>query len=430
MRVVKRKNGGAMKILLIPSHEIASWLLALIGKVLTFIGVEDVAGVEEIVYLGLIIVLAVGIGWLSRWIFVLVASHTSLFKRWTIGREFVEQRVVSRCSHIIPPLIFLAFIPFAFEEGSRSLVVANELAGVYLLITIGIALCAILEFLWTHYDRHRNTRNLPLRGILNVGRAIVWLLVAIISVSVLIDKSPVVLLTGLGAFAAAMMFVFKDALMGLVAGIQISQNDMLRVGDWIVVPTTIANGIVESVTLSVVKIRNWDNTIVTMPPYTLVSTSFQNWRGMSDSKVRLISRSIVIDATSVKPCSPRVVDDIVSRVPLLQEFIDAGSTTYGTGLTPVNGSLDTNLGLLRAYVCMYLKRHPMVAGNQQILARLMEQTENGIPLQVYCYAATTDWAAYESIQSEIVEHIVSICPTMYLSVYNSVAGKDLNAILQ
>lgn len=415
---------------LIPSHEIATWLLYWIDKVLNVVGVENGSALEEIVYVAVIVGLALGIGWLLRWLFVLVARHTSLLRKWTIGSELVEQRVVLRCSHIIPPLLFLALIPFAFDSDGRTLDIINRIAVVYLLVSIAIALCAVMEFLWMHYDRHRNTRNLPLRGVLNVGRGVVWIVIVIIAVSVIIDRSPMVLLTGLGAFAAALMLIFKDSILGLVAGIQISQNDMLRVGDWIVVPSTIANGIVADVSLSVVKIRNWDNTIVTLPPYTLVSTSFQNWRGMSESGVRLITRSVVIDATSIKPCTPWLADELMSKVPLLKKFFAAGHSRYGSGVSPINGSADTNLGLLRAYACMYLAGHPMIAGDQQILVRLMEQTENGIPLQLYCYASTTDWAAYEAIQSEIVEHIVAICPTMYLSVYNSISGKDLSPISQ
>lgn len=417
-----------MNFVVIPSHQFALWIKSGIEFIFNVVGIENGSVAEDILYVLLVVALAVGMGWLVRWVVVLILKRLPMLRRWEFVREMVERRVVLRCSRVIPPLLFLTLIPFAFDANSAALSVVERVATVCLLVEMGVAVCAVLEFLWTRYDRHHNERNVPLRGVLNVGRGAVWIVVLIISVSVLINRSPTVLLTGLGAFAAALMLVFKDSLLGLVAGVQIAQNDLLRVGDWIIVPSTLANGIVTDVSLSAVKIRNWDNTIVSLPPYVLVSSSFQNWRGMSDSGVRLITRTVVIDATSVKPCTPSLIEEIAAKVPLLRDYIDSQPSGYGTGLTPVNGTVDTNLGLLRAYACLYLLSHPMVAHNQQILVSLNDQTGDGLPVQLYCYAATTDWAAFEAIQSEIVEHIVAICPTMYLTVYNSVSGKDIRPI--
>lgn len=217
------------------------------------------------------------------------------------------------------------------------------------------------------------------------------------------------------------MLIFKDSILGFVAGIQISQNDMLHVGDWVIVPGTIANGIVIDVTLSVVKIRNWDNTIVMLPPYSLVSSSFQNWRGMSDSGVRLISRSILIDNGSIKAATPDLISEIQEKLPVFADFISqSGSATiYNNGVAVINGTTETNLGLLRAYACQYIISHPMVASDKQILVRLMEGDATGTPLQLYCFATTTDWTLYEAIQSEIVEHIISICPTFHIDISDS-----------
>lgn len=180
----------------------------------------------------------------------------------------------------------MALLPIALDGEGRWAQVLDRAVYVYAIAMFGVAVTAVFSFVWVRYDQHENTKKLPLKGILNVAKGIVWGIVVIVAVSVMVDKSPAVLLTGLGAFAAALMLIFKDSILGFVAGIQLSQNDMLRVGDWIVVPSTIANGIVTDVTLSVVKVLNWDNTTVMLPPYTLVSTSFQNWRSMSDSGVR------------------------------------------------------------------------------------------------------------------------------------------------
>lgn len=407
--------------LLIPSYSIAQWILGKIDILLSLIGLPKNSFLEELLYTIIVLFIAGGTGWLIRYAFQLIIRLVFRIKHFKVINELISHKVISRCSHIIPPLVIIAFIPFAFENEASIRTAILRLSVVYLFISIAIGLCSILTFLWTRYDTYKNTRNLPLKGVLNVGKGIVWMVILIISISVLIDRSPTVLLTGLGAFAAALMLIFKDSILGFVAGIQISQNDMLHVGDWVIVPGTIANGIVIDVTLSVVKIRNWDNTIVMLPPYSLVSSSFQNWRGMSDSGVRLISRSIPIDNSSIKAATPALISEIHDKLPEFASFISqsASSTIYNKGVAAINGTTETNLGLLRAYACQYIVSHPMVATDKQILVRLMEGDATGIPLQLYCFAATTDWTLYEAIQSEIVEHIISICPTFHIDISDS-----------
>ena len=407
--------------LLIPSYSIAQWILGKIDILLSLIGLPKNSFLEELLYTIIVLFIAGGTGWLIRYAFQLIIRLVFRIKHFKVINELISHKVISRCSHIIPPLVIIAFIPFAFENEASIRTAILRLCVVYLLISIAIGLCSILTFLWTRYDTYKNTRNLPLKGVLNVGKGIVWMVILIISVSVLIDRSPTVLLTGLGAFAAALMLIFKDSILGFVAGIQISQNDMLHVGDWVIVPGTIANGIVIDVTLSVVKIRNWDNTIVMLPPYSLVSSSFQNWRGMSDSGARLISRSIPIDNSSIKAATPALISEIHDKLPKFASFISqsASSTIYNKGVAAINGTTETNLGLLRAYACQYIVSHPMVATDKQVLVRLMEGDATGIPLQLYCFAATTDWTLYEAIQSEIVEHIISICPTFHIDISDS-----------
>lgn len=407
--------------LLIPSYSIAQWILGKIDILLSLIGLPKNSFLEELLYTIIVLFIAGGTGWLIRYAFQLIIRLVFRIKHFKVINELISHKVISRCSHIIPPLVIIAFIPFAFENEASIRTAIQRLSVVYLFISIAIGLCSILTFLWTRYDTYKNTRNLPLKGVLNVGKGIVWMVILIISISVLIDRSPTVLLTGLGAFAAALMLIFKDSILGFVAGIQISQNDMLHVGDWVIVPGTIANGIVIDVTLSVVKIRNWDNTIVMLPPYSLVSSSFQNWRGMSDSGARLISRSIPIDNSSIKAATPALIAEIQEKLPAFASFISqsASSTIYNKGVAAINGTTETNLGLLRAYACQYIVSHPMVATDKQILVRLMEGDASGIPLQLYCFAATTDWTLYEAIQSEIVEHIISICPTFHIDISDS-----------
>lgn len=325
-----------------------------------------------------------------------------------------------------PPLVFLCLIPFAFTSDHHLLTWILRIAGVYLLITIAVAICAVFEFAWNHFNDHDNHKNLPLKGILNIGRGIVWIVVSIIAVSILIDKSPMTLLAGLGAFAAALMLIFKDSILGFVAGIQLSNNDMLRVGDWIVVPSTIANGIVVDVTLTVVKVRNWDNTIVMLPPYTLVSTSFQNWRGMQDSGYRLFNRSIYIDQATIQPATDQMLDQVVKTYPLMEEFVatrkaakeKGEGNTYNPSTLP-NGTIDTNLGLFRAYICQYLLHHPQVGVGQDLLVKLEAACEYGQPLNIYFYSKMTSWTQYAALGSEIYEHIAVAAQTFGLTLYNA-----------
>lgn len=415
---------------IIPSHKVAQWLLTNIDNFLNTIGLRHEKEIEEIIYVALIVGVALGISWLLRKIILISTREIVKLRHTEIGDDLIHQHVFTKCSHIIPPLVFLALLPFAFPAKSVILHILEIAATIYTMIVTAIAINTIMTFVWTRFDRRENTKNLPLKGILNVGKGLVWIIVTIIGVSIILDKSPAVLLTGLGAFAAALMLIFKDSILGFVAGIQLSQNDMLRVGDWIVVPSTIANGICIDVSLTAVKVQNWDNTIVTLPPYTLVSTSFQNWRGMSDSGYRLISRSMLVDVESVQKTTPELLER-VSSLPGMKEFIDkvnSSGTFYDPGVACVNGSAETNLGLLRAYMCNYLLNHPLIGKNQQILVRVMDPGPDGIPLQIYCYT-TTAWTAYEAVQSEIFEHLTVIAPIFGLRMFGNPTGEDVNKML-
>lgn len=409
---------------MIPSHKAASWILVHIDRLLDSLGLEKEKSLEEIIYLIVISVLAVFVGWAMRRVVLFVVRRAVQLRHSSIGDDLLRERTLSKCSHIITPLVFLGLIPFAFETSSDSIDVISKIVYLYLLAMIAVAVNSILEFVWVRYDEHENTKKLPLKGILNIGKGIVWGVIVIIAVSMLVGKSPAALLTGLGAFAAALMLIFKNSILGFVAGIQLSQNDMVRVGDWIVVPSTIANGIVIDVTLSVVKIRNWDNTIVMLPPYSLISGSFQNWRGMSDSGVRQIARSIIFDPTSIMSCDDKMLSDMSERYPLLKNYIAdmsalkaAGNEpVFATGQVTVNGTIDTNLGLFRAYAVLYLKQNPHISQDNLVMVRVMAQNSTGVPVQVWCFTNTTVWPEYEAIQSAVFEHLMVVAADMKLAI--------------
>lgn len=407
---------------LIPSHQIAALLLDGIKRILSFVGLGSNAVVQEVVYTAVVFAFALMLGWLIRRVVLYIFRKGLKLRKSTVGSELLAARTPTGCSHVITPLVFLALIPFAFTSEHGALGTIMRCGVVYLLITIGVAIGAVLRFIWLHYDNHENTNNHPLKGVFNIVQGLVWAIIVIICVSVLIDKSPLTLLGGLGAFAAALMLIFKDSILGFVAGIQLSSNDMLRVGDWIVVPSTPANGTVMDVSLSVVKVRNWDNTIVMLPPYTLVSTSFQNWRGMSETGCRQIQRSVYIDNTTVVKADDALLKSIAAKYPVMAKYISgqqaSADNRYNTGGQPLNGTIDTNLGLFRAYICEYLLAHPKISNDSDLIVRLMQPQAYGTPLQLYCFTNVTTWVTYEAIQSEIFEHLAITAPDFGLTIYN------------
>ena len=406
------------------AHSVAEWLLSLIDRLLNAIGLETHEKTEEAICLFIIIAGAFLIGWMLQKIIYFVLRHAVKLRPSAIGPELLKGKTLARCCYIIPPLVVLALAPFALEESHSTYTVVVRIAGIYALFALAAGLGAVFTFIFNYYNTYENKRKLPLKGLVNVAIGVVWIIIVILSVSVALDKSPGLLLTGLGAFAAALMLVFKDSILGFVAGIQLSENDMIHVGDWIVVPDTIANGVVLDMTLTTVKVQNWDNTIVTLPPYSLVQSSFQNWRGMSESGCRRIVKNLTIDITSVKSITPDEADALAARYPLLKEFVDNlrknnGLEQNNPGLTPINGTIETNLGLFRAYCCLYIYNNPFINNVQQILVRILDPTNGGLPLQVYCFTATTDWNKYEGIQSAIIEHISTVCGDFGLDIYSS-----------
>lgn len=378
---------------MIPSHQLAQTILRYIDNMLDSIGLDKTPRLEGIVYFCIIVAIAILLGWLLRKIILFGLRRWVRISKFSWGQELLNANTLASSCHIIPPLVLMACLPIAFEINSSWHIWAMRLTVIYFLITLAIAISAWFKFAWIHFDTHKNQRKLPIKGIYEVAVGILWIVIAIIAISVLINRSPGMLLTGLGAFAAALMLIFKDSILGFVAGIQMTNNEMLHVGDWITVPGTLADGVVTDVTITTVKVMNFDNTTVMLPPYTLVSTSFQNWRSMSKSNTRRIAKSILIDADTIRP--------------------DAQDPTK------------TNLDAYRAYILNYLTKHPQInhdtgafGGNVLTMVRLMPATANGVPVQFYAFANTSNWPVYEEIQSTITAHILAAAPQFGLRVYN------------
>ncbi len=413
---------------IIPAHSLADWLLDNIDGMLDALGLEHHQVLEQIIYFIIITAASWFIGWVLKKIIVLVTRKVLILKHSSEGGLIIQMHTLSKCTQFIPPLVFVSLAPFAFESRAVALTVIVRIGVAYTIMCIALGIAAVFDVVFTHYDRKENTKNLPIRGILNVGKGIVWGIAAIIAISVLVHRSPAVLLTGLGAFAAALMLIFKDSILGFVAGIQMSQNDMLHVGDWIVVPGTPANGNVMSVSLTTVKVQNFDNTIVWIPPYTLVSTSFQNWRSVISSGSRRVMMSVHVNPDSICFASAAMLTDLGGKYPALQTFINGlqekkETIAWNAGKAPLNGTIETNLGLYRAYIVSYLLASPMVNANYDLMVSMQPMTPEGVPMQVYFFTATSQWEAYEGIRAGIMEHMLAVAPDFGLEI---LSGDHLN----
>ena len=281
----------------------------------------------------------------------------------------------------------------------------GKLTVVY-LIMIGLLVAnSLLTAFLEIYSKSEKNRNHPLKALVQGMQVVLFFVGGIVVVGVLIDKSPTALLTGLGASAAVLMLIFKDSILGFVAGVQLTQNNMVRLGDWIQMPDGSANGTVEEITLNTVKVRNWDNTITMIPPYTLVSSPFKNWRGMTESGGRRVDKMIRLDMDSLEIMTPDMTADLKKSVPLMRDY------------TPSEGEHPTNSQLYRIYIEKYLRSHPVVAQNLDLIIAQREQSEFGLPIEVYFFLTDKVWNEYEKIQSDIFDHLLSMASEFGLKLY-------------
>ena len=349
-----------------------------------------------------------------------------------------DRKVMVHLSRMVAPVIIYLFVPLAFVEvGSSAMDFIRRICLIYIIITFLSFVNSFLKAVYSVYSEKEQFRDRPLKGMLQTMQVILWLVGGIVVVGELIGRDPLSLLAGLGASAAILMLVFKDSIMGFVSGVQLSANDMLKVGDWIEMPKYGANGTVIEVTLNTVKVRNWDNTITTIPPYLLVSDSFQNWRGMRESGGRRVKRSINIDMTSVRFCTPemlarfRQIDLLRDYIDLTEQRVEAYNAAHGIapGERKINGLHQTNLGVFRAYLTAYLKSLPDVNQELTCMVRQLQPTDRGIPIELYFFCALKDWVPYEGVQADVFDHVLAIIPEFDLQVFQSPSGRDFQRVL-
>lgn len=415
------------------SYRVAEPLLEAIKRLLADVGVDATHADrwEGFIYLLLVVAVSLLLAWLLRVVLHRLFSRLAEGPRGGLLRELIRHRLFSGTVYIFQPLIVLAFLPWIYADMPRLIDWVQRLCRMAFVVAVCFYLNRIADMVWYMFSRRDAWRDRPLKGLVQLAKGILLGVAVVISVALLVGVSPMKLITGLGAFAAVLMLVFKDSILGFVAGVQLAQNDLVRRGDWITLPGRLVNGVVEDITLGTVKVRNFDHTLVSLPPYTLVAGEMQNWRGMVQSGARRIKRAFLIDIDTVTECSPEQLDAL-STLPSLRDYIAAKraqklagrveDTRNESGL--VNGSIESNLGLFRAYIHLYLSHHATIDTRCEIMARLLAATENGVPLEIYCFTTVMSWVDYESVQASIVEHILIMAPRFGLRVFQNATGGD------
>ena len=385
------------------NHAIARWLTEA-GWSETYVNLA----VKAVIILGILVV-AYAAAVLFRRLVVPLLQKISARTKAVWDDHLFSDRVMHRAARLIPPLIWDVLLRVAFYDTPVLLNVLHKACLIYLIVAVLQLVAAFLDTLYEISSRHETLRNRPLKGVYQMIKLLAVCVGAILIVSILIGQDATAVLAGLGASAAIIMLIFRDSILGLVAGVQLSANDMLRPGDWITMAKYGADGYVTEVTLTTVKVQNFDKTITTIPPYALVSDSFQNWRGMWDSGGRRIKRSLLIDASSVHNCT-------AAELAALREKGLAGTTPDAE---PV-----VNLYALREYAARYLKGHPGIHPDLMQMVRMLQPTPEGIPVEVYCFTRETDWVAYEAVQGAVFDHLFAVLPDFGLRAYQRSSDRD------
>lgn len=339
--------------------------------------------------------------------------------------------VIARLANIIPALIIIMGVRLIPGLPETIATVIYNVTSAFIILAIAMAFSAALNLLNTLYNRRKDAANKPIKGYVQVVKMAVFAIATILIIATLIDKSPLILLSGLGAMAAVLMLVFQDTLLSLVASIQISSSDMVRVGDWIEMPQLNADGDVIDIALHTVKVQNWDKTITTLPTRRLISDPFKNWRGMQESGGRRIKRAIFIDQTSIHFLSDDEKQHL-RKFTVIRDYL-AGKDQELSDWNkdhpdPVNARRLTNIGTFRAYVKRYLEEHAQIKQDMTQLVRQLSPGPTGLPIEIYCFTNTTAWALYEGIQSDIFDHLYAILPEFGLRAYQQPSGADLHQI--
>jgi len=379
-----------------------------------------------------LLIAALVVDLLARSIVVRALQTVAKKSRATWDDALIRHKFVSRLVQIVPAFIVFAGVPFVPGLPDAVVQLTQNVATGYMILMSTMALTALLGAANTIYSRLPVAKTRPLKGFVQLLQIVVWVIGAVLIVAVVMDRSPLLLLSGFGAMTAILLLVFKDTILSLVASVQLTAQDMVRVGDWVEMPQFGADGDVVDVQLHTVKIQNWDKTITTIPTHRLISDSFKNWRGMSESGARRIKRAIDLDVSSIRFQRPDEVEHF-KRFALLKDYIaakekelnDYNATLGAEFEDAVNQRRLTNVGTFRAYAFNYLKNHPRIHKSMTLMVRQLAPGPEGLPLEIYCFTNTTVWTEYEDIQADIFDHLLAVVSEFGLRLYQKPAGSDL-----
>lgn len=364
---------------------------------------------------------------------VIIRFIAHIIKKHNIkwGNILLERKVFRRLSHFVPAIIIYYFAR-TFPT-YKSMI--ETLALTYIMIVAFSVINRLLSVLNDIYQTYEISKTKPIKGYVQVAKIVVVIIGIILVIANLMGKNPVILLSGIGALSAVFMLVFKDSLLGLVAGIQLSATDMVRVGDWIEMPKYGANGDVIDISLNTVMVRNFDRTVTMIPSYALISDSFINWRGMQESGGRRIKRALYIDTSSIQFCTEEMIerykqihylaDYIAEREHEIEEYNCQNKVDRSN---IVNGRAMTNIGVFRAYISEYLQHHPGIHKEMTLMVRQLAPGEHGLPIEIYAFANSVQWAVYENVQADIFDHLFAVAGEFGLRIFQNPAGSDLKSI--
>lgn len=371
-------------------------------------------------------------------VFVIARTLRHLYiKKFTITRksewddELQKHGFFRRCGHVLPALVIFIFCPLLFEESDLIYAALRKVMQIYIVVSVVWAGSALFNTIEDVYNSSELAKRAPITGFVQVGKLLMVIIAILLIISNLLSKSPLLLLSGLGAVTAILLLLFRDTILGFVAGIQIAANRMVNTGDWIELPKYGADGEVLQVGLTTVKVRNWDRTISTVPTYSLITDSMKNWRGMSESGGRRIKRHLQIDIQSIRFCDADMLEEY-KKIRYIKEYIENKTQELRDfhqqqnidEMDLINSRRLTNVGTLRAYMRAYLTNHPKINHDMTFMVRQLPPTELGLPLEIYCFSADKDWVAYEGIQADIFDHLIAMLPIFNLRAYQRVSDKQ------
>lgn len=394
---------------------------------------------QHLILLMLFIILAWLADFLTRKLLVNSFSRFAKKSKAIWDDILLERKVLSRLSHLAPALVIYFYTTLNLSEYHQLTSVLHTGVYIYIILIGLLTVDALLNALHDIYLTLPVANDRPIKGYVQSVKIIFYFIGIILILSILLGKSPTVLLTSLGAIAAVLLLVFRDTILGFVSSIQLSANQMVKPGDWISMPGRNTDGIVQEITLNTVKVQNWDKTISTLPTYALVSESFQNWKGMEQAKGRRIARSLYIDLKSVHFCKQDELEKM-KHIKLIKDYIiqkekeiDEFNTSQGIEESDrVSRRSLTNLGIFRQYIMTYLDKHPKIHPNQLpyiTLVRHLQPTEKGLPLQIYAFSKETSWGKYEVLQADIFDHIFAVAPEFGIRLFQNPSSDDFRSFL-